>query len=280
MKLNARGRVIGFPRRAMVMGIINVVADSFSGDGFGSVEAAMDRAEMMIGEGAEIIDVGGESARTNRPAMDAQEEVDRLGAFIELYDRRGLSALLSINTWRTEVVSEVLPLGGHLLNDISGLPDAGNAVACRETGAALLIMHTVGRPKEPHLEVHYEDVLEEVDEFFQRKIALAVDAGLAEEQLVLDPGIDFAKQRDDNLRIFQSLERLGRFGRPVLLPVSRKTVIGEVLDLSSPAERDAGTVACVVSGIQRGANILRVHNVRAAAQAVRICEAVEEAAGL
>jgi dihydropteroate synthase len=277
MRLNARGRVIAFPRTAIVMGIVNLVADSFSGDGLESAEAAVDRAGRMIGEGAEIIDVGGESARTNRPAMGVQEEIDRLAGFIDLYRRRGLSALLSINTWRTEVVRVVLPVGGELLNDISGLPDAGNAALCAETGAALLVMHTVGRPKEPHLGVQYENVLESIEAFFEAKIALAESVGVSSDQMVLDPGIDFAKQRGDNLRVFRHLDRFRRFGRPLLLPVSRKTVTGEVLGIAVPADRDAGTVGCIVAGLLRGANILRVHNVRAAVQAVKICEAASGA---
>lgn len=263
----------------MVMGIVNLVSDSFSGDGLESVDAALEHAEGMIREGAEIVDVGAESARTNRPAMLAQEEIDRLARFVELYQRRGLTALLSINTWRTEVARAVLRVGGDLLNDIGGLPEAGNAEICAQTGAALLIMHTVGRPKEPHLDTLYANVLETMEEFFESKMVLAQTMGLTRDQLVLDPGIDFAKQREDNLKVFRYLDRLGRFERPVLLPVSRKTVIGEVLGIDEPRKRDAGTVACIVAGILRGAAILRVHNVRAAVQAVRICVAVSRERG-
>lgn len=279
MRFVARGRVIEFPRPPMVMGIVNLVSDSFSGDGLESVDAALEHAEGMIREGAEIVDVGAESARTNRPAMLAQEEIDRLARFVELYQRRGLTALLSINTWRTEVARAVLRVGGDLLNDIGGLPEAGNAEICAQTGAALLIMHTVGRPKEPHLDTLYANVLETMEEFFESKMVLAQTMGLTRDQLVLDPGIDFAKQREDNLKVFRYLDRLGRFERPVLLPVSRKTVIGEVLGIDEPRKRDAGTVACIVAGILRGAAILRVHNVRAAVQAVRICVAVSRERG-
>jgi len=131
-------------------------------------------------------------------------------------------------------------------------------------------MHSVGQPKVPHTHVKWPDIMAELDAFFAEKMALAENAGVMPEQIILDPGIDFAKQRDDNLTIYRELEKLHRFSRPVLLPVSRKTVIGQVLDLSNPLDRDAGTLACIASGIRRGAQIFRVHNVAAAVQAVKV----------
>ncbi len=277
MKLVARGQILEFPRRPLVMGIVNLSVDSFSGDGLASVEAALMQARQMIADGADIIDLGAESARTNRSPISEQEEVDRLHAFIARWPSaigHRSSALLSINTWRPAVVRAVLPKGGDLLNDIGGLPTDENARLCAETGAALLIMHTVGAPKVPHTHIGYRDVLDELERFFTEKMALAERAGLHRDALVLDPGIDFAKQRDDNLRIYRELQRLQPFARPILLPVSRKTVIGDVLGLPA-SERDAGTLACLVAGHLRGAHIFRVHNVRAAVQAVRLVEAIE-----
>ena len=169
--------------------------------------------------------------------------------------------------------------GGHILNDIGALPTDGNARICAETGAALLIMHSVGVPKVAHTHVGYDDIMRTLDGFFDEKIKLARRTGLRGEQIILDPGIDFAKQRDDNLRIYRELDQLAHFARPILLPVSRKTVIGDVLGLPNPADRDAGTVACIVQGMRRGAAIFRVHNVRAAAQAVRMIAAVETPSG-
>jgi dihydropteroate synthase len=166
----------------------------------------------------------------------------------------------------------VLPRGGHILNDIGALPTDENARICADTGAALLIMHTVGQPKVPHTHVGYDDVMARLDEFFEEKLALAERAGVPQDATIIDPGIDFAKQRDDNLRIYREVEKLHRFARPVLLPVSRKTVIGDILGVPAPA-RDAGTVACLVSGAIRGAQIFRVHNVRAAAQTVAMLDA-------
>jgi dihydropteroate synthase len=177
--------------------------------------------------------------------------------------------MLSLNTWRPAVLRTLLPLGGDIVNDIGALADTENAVAAAEFGAALVIMHSVGEPKVPHRHVQYADVMQTLDDFFERKIAEATKAGLPREAIILDPGIDFAKQRPDNLRIFRELSRLTRFERPILLPVSRKTVIGEVLDLPNPKDRDAGTLACVVAGIQQGATIFRVHNVNATSLAIR-----------
>jgi dihydropteroate synthase len=280
VKLVARGNVIEFPRRPLIMGIVNLSADSFSGDGLADVAAALAKANAFIADGAEIIDVGAESARTNRPPISEQEETDRLCDFVSRWNQSRIEnreskipSLLSINTWRPAVARAVLREGGHLLNDIGALSTDENARACAETGAALLIMHTIGEPKVPHTHVAYDDVMERLDRFFAEKIALAEAAGVPRDGIILDPGIDFAKQRDDNLRIYRELERLHRFERPILLPVSRKTVIGDVLGIPAP-ERDAGTIACLVAGQLRGAQIFRVHNVRAAAQAVKIIDAL------
>lgn len=273
------------------MGIVNLNDDSFCNDGTLDVSASLAQAEQMLRDGADIIDIGAESARTNRGPISVDEEIARLVPFLEAWPKlrhgaggmeQGNSSpippapcpLLSVNTWRSEVISQVLPMGGDILNDISALPTARNAELCAEHGAALLIMHSVGQPKVPHTHIGYPNVMAELDRFFEEKITLAVSAGLAPEQLILDPGIDFAKQRADNLRIYRELERLHRFGRPILLPVSRKTVIGDVLGLPNPQDRDAGTVACIAAGMRRGASIFRVHNVTAAVQTVKVLSGV------
>ncbi|WP_265595224.1 dihydropteroate synthase [Verrucomicrobium sp. BvORR106] len=283
MLLRARGHQVRFPRRPLVMGIVNINDDSFSGDGSLDAGVALAQARQFLESGADIIDIGAESARTNRAAITEEEEVARLVPFLAAWpallaeyagppwDADQLwPPLLSINTWRSGVIERVLPLGGDLINDISGLPDARNAELCAKHDAALLIMHSVGEPKVPHTHVSYPDVMATLDRFFEDKLALATSSGLSEEYVMLDPGIDFAKQRDDNLAIYRELERLHRFGRPLLLPVSRKTVIGQILDLPNPQDRDAGTVACIAAGMRRGAHIFRVHHVEAAAQVVKV----------
>lgn len=278
MQLIARNHVISFPRRPMVMGIVNINDDSFCNDGSLDPEVALQQARQQLLDGADIIDIGAESARTNRGPIRVEEEVQRLLGFIrrwpELAGQFDHQPLLSINTWRPEVVAEVLPHGGDILNDISALPDDRNARICAVHGVALLIMHSVGQPKVAHTHVQWPDIMQDLDRFFEEKIHLAMEAGVKRDQILLDPGIDFAKQRDDNLTIYREIERLHRFERPILLPVSRKTVIGEVLQLPDPLQRDAGTVACIAAGVRRGAHLFRVHHVAAAAQALRALHAL------
>jgi len=265
------------------MGILNINDDSFSGDGRLDTDWALSRAAEMISEGADIVDVGGESARTNRAAVDEEVEWSRIAPFVEGF--RGIAApprdeeqvfppLLSVNTWRTAVAARALQAGCDLLNDMSTLPEDTHARLCAGHGAALLIMHSRGEPKVPRPNENYPDILSELESFFESRIARAVAAGLSRNATLLDPGIDFAKQTADNLRIYRELPRLHRFGRPILLPVSRKSTIGRVLGIENPADRDAGTVACIVAGALRGASIFRVHNVGAAWLTLRTLETV------
>jgi len=286
MRLSLPERTIEFPRRPMVMGIVNVNDDSFSGDGTLDFGQAIAQARGQVEAGADVIDVGAESARTNRSAVPVAEEVRRFAGFIDRWDEvwQGVAPrdqsqiwppILSANTWRSEVVERILPSGKvEVLNDMGGLPDDRNARLCASYGASLLVMHSVGEPKVPHFEQKWSDIMGEMERFFDEKIRLAEDAGLGGDALILDPGIDFAKQRADNLTVFRELERLQHFGRPVLVPVSRKTVIGEVLGISDPSARDAGTVACISACMVRGAQIFRVHDVHAAWQAVKTLAAV------
>ncbi len=288
MKFQARDRQIHFPRRPLLMGIVNINDDSFCLDGTLEIDQALCQAAQQATDGADIIDIGAESARTNRKAISPREEVHRLRPFLEAWPEKRASLqprdsaqvwppLMSVNTWRPEVVEHVLPFGVDILNDIGGLAEPHNAILCARHQVALLIMHTIGLPKQPHFQQAYKDVLESVLAFFDERIAVAEAHGLNATQLILDPGIDFAKQRDDNLRVFRDLDRLfKRYDSPVLLPISRKTVIGEVLDLEDPNDRDAGTIACLVSGVLRGASMFRVHHVRAMFEALKVLWAVQQ----
>lgn len=268
------------------MGIVNVNDDSFSGDGTLDFDKAVEQAQAQVAAGADIIDVGAESARTNRGAVPVEEEIRRFAGFLDRWEdvwcgvdprdeTQVWPPVLSANTWRTDVVDAVLRGGKvELVNDMSALPDDRNARLCALHGAALLIMHSVGEPKIPHLHQQWDDVMGAMERFFEDKLALAEAAGLSREAVVLDPGIDFAKQRDDNLTVYRELARLQCFCRPLLVPVSRKTVIGEVLALPDPRERDAGTIACIAAAMDRGAGIFRVHDVEAAWQAVKVLHGV------
>ncbi len=282
MRMQLPDREIHFPRRPLLMGIVNVNDDSFSGDGTLDFTSAIRQARAQLLSGADIIDVGAESARTNRAAISVDEELRRFAGFIERWEEawQGLAPLdelqvwppiLSANTWRPEVVEKLLCLGKvEILNDMGALPDDKNARSCALHDTALLIMHSVGEPKVPHFSQHWPDVMVELHNFFEMKINIALAAGMPLDGLILDPGIDFAKQREDNLTIYRELEKLQVFGRPILVPVSRKTVIGEVLNLPIATERDAGTVACISASMRRGAHIFRIHDVAAAWQAVKM----------
>jgi dihydropteroate synthase len=275
------GREISFPRRPLVMGIVNVNDDSFSGDGTLDVKASLARARLQAEAGADVVDVGAESARTNRRAVPVGEELRRFGEFFrrwpEALDGAGpvdgeqvWPPVLSANTWRPEVVRALLaePFGIELLNDMGGLPDDRNARLCAEHGVSLLLMHSAGEPKVARLDQRWDDVLAAIERFFEEKLAMAEAAGVERGRIVLDPGIDFAKPHPDNLAVLREFQRFLRFDRPVLAPISRKTVVGETLGLAEPADRDAGTIACLAAVLRRGAHIVRVHNVEAAWQSV------------
>ena len=268
------------------MGILNINDDSFSGDGRLDPEWALERARAMVRAGADVVDVGGESARTNRAAVPEEEELRRVLPFLERFGSPGVGLeprdaeqvfppLVSLNTWRPKVVEGCLGAGFDLLNDMGALPGDTNARLCARIGAALLIMHSRGEPKVCHRHVAYPDVMEELGRFFSEKTAMALAAGVPRESLLLDPGLDFAKQREDNLRLMRELAEITAGPFPVLLPVSRKGVVGEVLGIPDAAERDAGSLACLVAGARRGAAVFRVHNVDAAWLALRALEAME-----
>ena len=277
-----RSRTLDFPRRPFVLGIVNVNDDSFCGDGTLDAGDAIAQAVAAVRAGADGIDFGAESARTNREAIPPGEEIRRIRRVLERWDdvcgraaprdaEQVWPPVLSINTWRPEVVAELVgDPRVDLINDMGTLPDARNARLCAEAGASLLIMHGDGAPKVARKDRAWEDVMTEMELFFQEKTALAREAGLDDESILLDPGIDFAKQRDDNLTVFRELGRLHIFGRPLLVPVSRKSVIGRVLGRSDPRERDAGTMACIALSMRQGAQIFRVHHVDACWSSIRV----------
>lgn len=285
MRIQLPERDICFPRRPLLMGIVNVNDDSFSGDGSLDLAETRHIALRQIAAGADIIDVGAESARTNRDAISEEEEISRFLGFLEgwqdILDQatprdkdQVWPPVLSLNTWRSAVVEQVLPHGGEILNDMSALSSLKNAELAQKHGVALLIMHSVGEPKVPQTHQTWSNVMDDLHRFFESKLAAVNELGLEENQLILDPGIDFAKQCQDNLKVYSALHELQRYGSAVLLPVSRKTVIGDVLGIENPQDRDAGTVACIVAGMEAGASIYRVHNVDAAWQAVKMVHAV------
>ena len=284
--LQTRTQTITFPRRPLIMGILNITNDSLCNDGRIDQEWAANQAHLLTSAGADIIDVGAESARTNRLPISEKEELDRLIPFVSNFyrivadshprdEQQLFPPLLSINTWRPNVARKILAYGGDILNDIGGLPTAANAYACFETGVALLIMHTVGEPKQNHSHLRHSNILETLEQFYSEKLVIAQSTGLSIESIILDPGIGFAKQPENDLKIFANLHQLAHFNRPLLMPISRKGVIEHILQLPDPTSRDAGTIACLTASVLRGAHILRVHNVNAAYLAVKTLFTIE-----
>lgn len=274
MKLRCRQLSLELGRKTLLMGIVNVTDDSFSGDGLlASGENLLAKVEQLRRDRMDIVDIGGESARTNRSPISEQEEMDRICPAIQEITARFPEMPISSNTWRSKVVEASLAAGAHIINDISGLPTDTNARLAARYGAALVIMHTQGEPKIRHTQVRYRDVMADMLSFFDNRVALAGKAGLTHDRLLLDPGLDFAKQRADNLRILCELGTVQRFRCPILLAPSRKTVIGDVLAVP-PEARDPGTAALCVLGILSGVAILRVHNVRAMRAVAGMADAI------
>ncbi len=249
-----------FDRWPAIMGVVNASPESFSDGGeLVGVDAQVARAEALVEAGAAIIDVGGESGVTNHPALDAQEEIDRVLPLVKRLVALGV--VVSVDTWKVPVARAVLEAGAQILNDVSGLRDPGLAEVCAETGAALVIMHTRAEPKKKEFPV-YADVVADVVSFLQQKMALAHSLGVAPERIVLDPGPDFAKTPAETVTVLRHVDRVVALGRPVLLAISRKDFIG-ALTLRRPRARDAGTLAAVGAGLDAGGAIVRVHDVAA-----------------
>jgi dihydropteroate synthase len=244
----------------LLMGILNATPDSFSDErGEEPVAVRLARGRALVAAGADIVDVGGESARGDRPAVTAAEEIARVEELVAGLARDGV--LVSVDTYKVEVAEAAIAAGASIVNDVSGLRDPGLASLCARTGAALVLMHTAVAPKGTLLDpATYEDVVAEVVAFLRERIAFAVAAGMSEEQLILDPGPDFAKTPAQTVAILRRLDALRAFGRPILLAASRKDFVGAITG-RTPAERDPGTLAAIGFGVDEGAAILRVHDV-------------------
>lgn len=244
MRLRLRDRVVEIERgRPLVMGILNASPDSFSGNG--------------NPEGADIVDVGGESGRTDTAPITPQEEIARVVPVVERLVADG--AVVSVDTWKAEVARAVLAAGAAMINDVSGLRDPAIADACAQHGAALVLMHTRAEPKVKAFP-DYDDVVGDVVAFLEERMRVAIERGVGEDQIVLDPGPDFAKTPAQTVEVLRRLDEVVALGRPVLLAVSRKDFVGQVTR-RRPRERLAGTLAAVGEGVDRGAAILRVHDV-------------------
>jgi len=250
-------------KRPLIMGILNVTPDSFSdGNLFVNPQRAIERALQMAAEGADIIDIGGESTRPGAATVSAEQELDRIMPVIsELVGKT--TCALSVDTWKSGVAQAAVAAGVEIINDISGLTfDERMATVAAHSGAGVVLMHTRGTPQTMQADTDYADLIGEIQQFLQNSLQRAVDAGIVEECIALDPGIGFAKTAQHNLNILRNLQEFSVFNRPVLVGSSRKSFIGSTLK-REPDQRLAGTAATVALAVANGASILRVHDVQA-----------------
>lgn len=264
-RLRAAELTLQLGARPWLMGIVNASPDSFSDAGLhAGRDAQLKHARELLAAGADILDVGGESASTGRPPVELEEELERVIPLVEVLAGE-LGALVSVDTYKPAVARAAIAAGAIIINDVSGLRDPELADVCAESGAALVLMHTLAAPRERLQDADlYDDATGEVLAFLHERIELAVSRGVAREQLILDPGPDFAKTPAQTIRLLAELGRLHELGRPLLLAISRKDFIG-ALTGRAPRARLAGTLAALAHGIEHGAHIFRVHDVGPAA---------------
>jgi len=268
--LTACGAPIELGGRPWLMGVVNASPDSFSDGGVhADLEARVALARRLLQDGADVIDIGGESATTGVPPVAVEEELELVGPLVESV-ARGLGALVSVDTYKPQVAEAAIAAGASIVNDVSGLRDPAVAEVCARTGAGLVLMHTRAAPRErlqdPDL---YGDVTGEVLDFLGERIETALRAGCRREQLIVDPGPDFSKTPAQTVELLRGLPRLHELGRPLLMAISRKDFIG-ALSGRAPRERLAGTLAALDHGIRCGAHIFRLHDIREAADFVRV----------
>lgn len=262
--------------RPQVMGILNVTPDSFSDGGrYGQRDAALRHAEAMLKAGATLIDVGGESTRPGALAVSPVEELERVAPVVEAIARE-LDVIISVDTSTPAVIRETARLGAGLINDVRSLQRDGALDAAADSGLPVCLMHMRGEPNTMQQNPQYPDVVAEVREFLLERLAACSAAGIGAERVILDPGFGFAKTLEHNLSLFKHLHALHALGRPLLVGVSRKSMIGKVLG-HEVGERLYGSLALAALALSKGAHILRVHDVAQTVDVVRMIAAVEAA---
>ncbi|OAA30095.1 dihydropteroate synthase [Kosmotoga arenicorallina S304] len=260
MKLKARGRML--EREIAVMGIVNVTPDSFyEGSRASEIEKAVTMGLEMIREGADIIDVGGESSRPGADPVPVEEEINRVVPVIEAIRKVNSQVFISVDTYHAETAAEALKAGADIINDITGLGDKKMLKLVAESGAAVVIMHMKGTPKTMQKAPYYDDVVDEVNSFLLDRARVALREGIDPHSIILDPGIGFGKRLVDNIELLKNIGIFKAAGFPVLIGHSRKSFIGNILELP-PKDRLEGTLAVSAFCFFKGADILRVHDVK------------------
>lgn len=258
---------LDYSNKTLIMGILNVTPDSFSDGGkYNRIDAALKHAERMVNDGADILDVGGESTRPNYERISDEEEIERVAPIIEAISRN-IEVPISVDTYKSRVAEAALKAGAHILNDIwGGKADSLMSKVAAEYNVPIILMHNRGNMEYGHF---VRDVLQDLFE----SIMMVKDAGVKDENIILDPGIGFAKDLKLNLEMMRNLDKLVSLGYPVLLATSRKSMIGHVLDLP-PSERMEGTAATICHGIQQGCQMVRVHDVKEMARTTKMMDAL------
>jgi dihydropteroate synthase len=262
-------------KRALVMGILNITPDSFSDGGeFLTRDAALRHALSMVEDGADIVDIGGESSRPGSEPISAEEEIKRVVPIVQDL-AKNLDKPISIDTYRATTAAAALDAGASIVNDISGMSfDPGMRTLAAERRCPVVIMHIKDSPKDMQKSPAYEDLMGEITDFLKVRIAEAVDAGVDERLIIVDPGFGFGKTVDHNLEMLRRLGEFRSLARPILIGTSRKSTIGQVLGGLPPKERIEGTAATVALSIAAGANIVRVHDVKEMARVAKMTEAI------
>jgi len=273
-KLKLGGNSLNLSSRTHLMGVLNVTPDSFSDGGrFFKPERAIKQALLMAKEGADIIDVGGESTRPGADEVSAEEESRRVLPVIDELAKK-VDLPVSIDTYKSEVARRALDAGAAMINDISALRfDPRMGKVAKDYDVPVVLMHIKGTPKNMQKNPSYANVIEEISDYLKESVEMAKEAGIDEDKIIIDPGIGFGKRVKDNLEIVKNLRELASLGKPILIGLSRKSFIGKILDLSLE-DRLEGSLAALVVAITNGANILRVHDVKHSRRAARIADAI------
>ncbi|HSP46055.1 MAG TPA: dihydropteroate synthase [Chthoniobacterales bacterium] len=269
------GQTIDLSERTMIMGVLNVTPDSFSDGGeFFTVEKAVEHGKRMVAEGAQIIDVGGESTRPGAEAVSVEEELARVIPVIQQL-HKSVSAFISIDTSKATVARAALDAGASIINDVTaGRADPKMTGLAAESGAGFIIMHMQGGPRTMQAAPHYEDVVSEVTNFFRQQYERALECGIDSMAIAFDPGIGFGKTVEHNLSLLATLARLRVHDRPLVVGVSRKSSLGRMIGSNAMEDRLAPTIAFTALLRERGANVLRVHDVKENVASLRVTEAL------
>lgn len=271
MKLYARDTALDLSH-PHVMGILNMTPDSFSDGGkHNDLVQALTHANEMINAGATIIDIGGESTRPGADEVSVEQELERVIPVIEAIGQR-FEVWISVDTSKAEVIQEAAKAGAHIINDIRSLQEPGALEAAAKTGLPVCLMHMQGEPRTMQQAPKYTQLLQDVKAFFVQNIARCEAAGIKKEQLILDPGFGFGKNLSHNYQLLAHLADFHQFGLPLLVGMSRKSMIGQLLNVG-PSQRLTGSLACAVIAAMQGAHILRVHDVKETVEAMRVVEA-------